>query len=82
MRASWDRVTREQFLLLTHDDNLRMQILLVLDNHGAHETSRFVDVTLDCHTGDHVAEFDLAALIRENRYVVWIPLHEGLTFLN
>jgi hypothetical protein len=82
VRASGDRVTGEQFLLLTHDDNLRMQILLMLDNHGAHETGRLINVALNRHTGDHVAEFDLATLIGENWHVIGIPLHEGLTFFN
>ena len=59
-----------------------MQILFVFDNDRAHEASRFIYVTLDRDTGDHVAEFDLAAFVSENRHVVWVPLHEGFAFLD
>ena len=39
-------------------------------------------VALDRHARDHVAEFDLAGLLGENRHVVRIPLHEGLALLH
>ena len=59
-----------------------MQIFLVLDDDGAHQAGRFVDLPLDRDARDHVAEFDLAGLLGENRHVVRIPLHEGLALLH
>ena len=82
MGASWDGITREHFLLVIHDNDLWMQILLVLNNNGAHQAGRLIDVAFDRDTGDHIAEFDLATLVGENRHIVWIPLNEGFALLN
>src|SRR5947199_767300 len=82
VRARGDGITREHFFLVTHDDNLRMYVFFMLDDYRAHEAGRFIDITLDRYTSDHIAEFDLAALVGENRHVVRIPLHESLAFLN
>ena len=43
---------------------------------------RFVDFALHGDARDHVAEFDLAGLLGQNRHVVRIPLHEGLALLD
>ncbi len=59
-----------------------MQIFLVLDDDRAHQAGRFVDVALHRDARDHVAEFDLAALLGQNRHVVRIPLHEGFALLH
>ena len=54
----------------------------MLDDHCAHKAGGFIDIALDRDTRDHVAEFDLAAFIGENRDVVRVPLDEGLAFLD
>ena len=82
MRAGRNGIAREHFLLVAHDDHLRMQIFFVLDNYRAHETSCFIDIALDGDARDHVAELDLAALVSKNRHVVWVPLHERLAFFH
>ena len=82
MRSRWNRVAREHFLFLPDHDDLRMQIFLVLYDDGAHEAGGFVDVALDGHARDHVAELDLTGLVGQNRNVVRIPLHERLAFLH
>ena len=82
VRAGGNRVAGKDFLVLVDDDDLRMQIFLVLDDDGAHHAGRFVHLALDGDAVDHVAEFDLAGLFREDRHVVRIPLHEGLALLD
>ena len=82
MSASRDGVSRKHFLLVFHNDNLRVQILLVLDDHGPHEAGRFIDVPLDRDTRNHIAEFDLSAFIRENWHIVRVPLNESFALLN
>ena len=59
-----------------------MQILLVLDDHGTHQAGGFIDIAFDRDARDHVAEFDLAAFVSENRHIVRIPLHESLALLD
>ena len=75
-------ITREHFVLVVHDDDLRVQIFLVLDDDRAHQAGRFVDVAFHRDARDHVAEFDLAGFVGENRDVVGIPLHEGFALLD
>ncbi len=83
VRAGRNRVAREHLVgLVVHDDDLRVQIFLVLDDHGAHHAGRFVHFAFDRDAGDHVAEFHLAGLFREDRHVVRIPLHERLALLH
>ena len=82
VRAGRNRVARDDFLLLADNDDLRMQIFLVLDDDRAHQAGRFIDVALDRHACNHVAEFDLAGLVRQNRHVVRIPLHERFALLH
>src|SRR5207248_2284791 len=82
VRARRNRVTGEDFLLLAHNDNLRMQILLVFDDDRAHQARRFVDIALNGYARDHIAELNFAAFISKNRNVVRIPLHEGLAFFH
>ena len=59
-----------------------MQIFLVLDDDRAHQPGRFVDVAFDRDARDHVAEFDLAGLVSQDRNVVRIPLHERLALFH
>jgi len=54
----------------------------VFDNDRPHQASRFIDVAFNCDARNHVAKFNLATLIGENRDVVRIPLHEGLGFFH
>src|SRR6185312_11487901 len=63
VRASRDGVARGYFAVVAHDDNLRMQVFLVLDDDRAHEAGRFVDFALDRYARNHVAEFDFTAAI-------------------
>ena len=65
VRAGRNRVARERLrLLVAHDDDLRVQIFLVLDDDRAHQAGRFVDFALHRDACDHVAEFDLAGSSR------------------
>src|ERR1041385_6581996 len=82
VRAGWNGVARGHFAVVTHDHDLRMQVFLVLDDDRAHQAGRFVDVALHRHARDHVAEFDLAAFVGQDRNVVRIPLHESLALLH
>ena len=82
MSAGRDGITRKHLLLVIYDNNLRVQILLVLDDHGAHETRRFVYIAFDRNTRDHIAEFDLPTFVRENWHIIRIPLNESFSLLN
>src|SRR5882724_10181625 len=82
VRPRRNRVTGEHFLLLAYDHDLWMQIFLVFDNDRPHQAGRLIDVAFNCDARNHVAKFNFATLIGENRAVVWIPLHEGLGFFH
>ncbi len=82
VRARWNRIAGQHFFLVADNDDLRMQIFFVLDDDGAHQAGRFIDIALDRNARDHVAEFDLAALVGQNRHVVRVPLHERLAFFH
>ena len=82
VRARWNRVAGQHFLFVADDDDLRMQIFLVFDNHCAHQAGCFIDIALDRDPSDHVAEFNLAAPVGQNRDVVRIPLNERLAFFH
>ena len=49
----------------------------MLDDDRAHQASRFINISLNRHASDHVAEFHLASLVRKNWHVVRIPLNKG-----
>src|SRR5579884_2821764 len=82
MGAGRDGIAGQHFLLLVHNHDLRMQIFLMLDDHCAHESGRFIHLAFDGDSSNHVAEFDLAAVLGEDGDVVRIPLDEGFTFLD
>src|SRR5581483_8810051 len=82
MGAGRDGIAGQHFLFVVHNDDLRMQIFLMLDDHCAHQPGRFVHLAFDGDSGNHVAEFDLAAVFGENGDVVRIPLDEGFAFLD
>ena len=82
VRAGRDRIVRQHFLFLGHDDDLRMQIFLVLDNDRSHQAGGFIDIALDRDSRDHIAKFNLAGFISQNRHVVRIPLHESFSLLH
>ncbi len=54
----------------------------MLDDDGAHDAGGLIDLFLDGDALDHVAEFDLAGLLGEDRDVVRIPFHEVLALLD
>jgi len=64
------------------NNDLRVQILLVLDNHHGLLAGGFVRFLLHCDPLDDVMEFDAAGFLRKNRHVVGIPLDEGLALLD
>ncbi len=68
--------------LLVDDDNLRVQVFLVLDDDRALHAGLGIELLLDGHARDHVAELHLARLLGENRDIVRIPLHEGFALLD
>ena len=82
MSAGGNRIAGEDFLLFADDDDLRMQVLLVLDDNRSHDAGRFVDFLADRHALDHVAELDPSRLFRDDRHVVGIPLDEGFPLLD
>ena len=82
MGARGDRIAGEDFPLFANDDDLRMEILLVLNDHRSHDAGRFVDLLADRHALDHVAELDASRLLSDNGHVVGIPLYECFPLLN
>jgi hypothetical protein len=82
VRAGGNRVAGERLALARRDDDLRMQILLVLDDDHGLLAGGFVDLLLHRHALDDVVELHRARLLGENRHVVRIPLHEGLALLH
>ena len=83
VRAGRNRVVGATgFALVVHDDDLRMQIFLVLDDDHGFLAGGLVDFLLHRHAFDDVVELHLAGLLGENRHVVRIPLHEGLALLD
>src|SRR5580704_13488526 len=80
--SGWNRVARNDLVFFIHDDNLRMQVLLVLDHDSAHHPSRFVNFPLHGYAGDHIPEFHFTGPFRQDRHVVRIPLNEGVTLLH
>jgi hypothetical protein len=58
------------------DDDLRVQVFLVLQHHGAFQPGGLVDFLLHGHAVDEVVELDHARLLGQNRHVVGVPLDE------
>src|SRR4030095_5810290 len=58
--SCWDRIASENLLLLANNDDLRMQVLLVLDDDGSHDAGGLIDFLANRHTLNHIAEFDPA----------------------
>ena len=61
VRAGRNRVIGQDFLLLVHDDDLRMQIFLVFDDDHGFLAGRFVHFLFHRHAFDDVVEFNFAA---------------------
>ena len=59
-----------------------MEILLVLDDHGAHDSGLVIYFLADGDAADHVAELDLAGLLCDDRHIVRIPLDESFPLLD
>src|SRR5208282_3111384 len=64
------------------DGDLRVQILLVLDDNHGFLAGGFVRLLLHRHAFDDVVELHLAGLFGKNRHVVRVPLHEGLALFD
>src|SRR5690606_4779148 len=79
--AGGDGVAGQDFLAFATNDDLRVQILLVFDDHGAHDTGRLVHFLADGDTGNHVAELDAARFFGDDGNVIRIPLDEGFALL-
>src|ERR1039458_5411608 len=82
MRAGRNWIVRHNFAVVVADGDLRMQILLVLDDDHGFLAGGFVHFLLHRHAFDDVVELHLAGLFRENRHVVGIPLHKGLALFD
>ena len=82
VRTGRNRVTGENVFGLVDNENLRVQILFVLDDHVSADTSRFVNLLSDRDTRNHVAEFDTTGFLGDDWNVVWVPLNYGLTLLD
>ena len=57
--SSGNGVAGHDLFLVIDDDNLRMEIVLVLNKHCAHDAGLVVNLLADGDAGNHVAEFDL-----------------------
>ena len=77
MRAGRDRVIGGGLAGVVEDDDLRVQILFVLDNDHGLLTGGFVGLLLHGDALDDVDELHLAGFLGEDRDVVGVPLHEG-----
>ena len=64
------------------DDDLRVQILLVLDDHHGFLAGGLIHLLLHGHALDDVVELHLAGLLGKDRHVVRIPLDEGVALLD
>src|SRR5690606_16755008 len=54
--------------------DLRIEVLLVLDDDRGNAARRFVEFAFHGDAGDHVLEHERATLFRQNRHVVRVPL--------
>src|SRR3984893_16974951 len=77
-----NRVTRDFFLAFIQDHDLRMQIFFVLDNNRTHDSGRFIDLSLDGHTRNHIAKFDATRFLRPDPNILRIPLDKRLALLH
>src|SRR5258708_15855404 len=75
-------VTRDFLFAIIQDDDLRMQIFLVLNNNRPHDAGRFVDLSLNGNTRNHVAKFDSTGFLCQDRNIVRIPFDKRLTLLH
>ena len=82
MRSSGNRVAGEKVFGLIDNDDLRVQILFVLNDDIATNAGGFVDFLTNGHTRDHITELNATGLFGDNWNVVRIPLHECDTFFN
>src|SRR5208283_927531 len=82
VRAGGNRIIRHDLAGVVTDGDLRMQILLVLDDDHGFLAGGFVGFLLHRHAFDDVVELHLAGLFGKNRHVVRIPLHKGLALLH
>ena len=82
VRTGGNRIAGEHILRLVHNDDLRVQVFLVLDDDIAANAGGFVNFLTDGNARDHVAELDATGLLGDNGNIVGIPLNEGLTFLH
>src|SRR6478609_4760135 len=78
LRARRDGVSGDRLAVIVANFDLRIEVFLVLDDHGRDAAGGFVEFALHGHTRDHVLEVERAGLLGENRDVVRIPLGDRL----
>jgi hypothetical protein len=78
LRARRDGVSGDWLAVIVADFDLRVEVFLVLDDHGRDAAGGFVELALHGHTRDHVLEVERAGLLGEDRDVIGIPLGDGL----
>src|SRR6478736_8772630 len=77
-----DGVSGDRLAVIVANFDLRVEVFLVLDDHGRDAAGGFVEFALHGHTRDHVLEVERAGLLGENRDVVRIPLGDRLALGN
>jgi len=80
--AHRDRVSGDGLAGVVAHLDLRIEILLVLDNHRRDAPGRLVKFPLHGDPGDRVLEGERAALLGKHRHVVGIPQREHLALVD
>ena len=70
------------FASVVDDFDLRVEVFLVLDHDGGDTTGGLVELALDGHAWDHIAEADTTGLFGKNRNVVRVPHGEDFALFD
>src|SRR4029077_11110434 len=82
MRAGRNRVIGGGFTVVIEDDDLRVQILFVLDDDHGLLARGLVRFLLHGDPFDDVGKFHFAGFLGENRDIIRVPLNEGFTLFD
>src|SRR6266540_3742151 len=80
--ARGNRIAGNRLAAVVEHDNLRVQVLFVLDDDDGLLAGVLIDFLLHRDTRDDVHELHLAGFLGKNRHVVRVPLHERVAFLD
>ena len=79
-RGDW--VIRHHLALAINYRDLRMQVLLVIDNHHGILPGGQIHLLLHGHALNDIVETNFAGLLGQNRHIVGIPLNKCLALLH